>query len=391
VVEDTRRQLELRADQLQTEKTRHEDMAVRCGNLEKSLLAQELSTREAEEKALRLDEELKIREQQQIESDERAKSAQEDLEHIIEKLQDEKRIAQGEIEDAKQELARRQGLHEERLAKATVAEQQLKAAMEQMHNQIRSLEGRIEQVQREKEQLKLLATEKQERMRMANDELGQRIEELTQEVATTQVRLDQQKKFYDEERDLRRKRESELMQQRKTIQDAQGIIRKKEQLLAQQGKLHTDEASRWKQKEAVLTKRIEQLQHDWRSASSRLEQFQREILQFKKQGDATLGPLEEIGDPFASTTEEPLSAFVHDEPSAITVADDVLPPESLVASDPEPDTLQQIEAQLQLEMDQLQRGTPVDEPPTEGRKVVTPTAPPPKSAFKVKPWMRLGK
>jgi hypothetical protein len=224
-------------------------------------------------------------------------------------------------------------------------------------------------------------------MRLSNEELSQRIDELTQEVATTQVRLDQQKKFYDEERDLRRKRESELMQQRKTIQDAQGTIRKKEQLLTQQGKLHTDEASRWKQKEAVLTKRIEQLQHDWRSASNRLEQFQREILQFKKQGDATLGPMDAMDDPIEP---EPLAAFEPDDVGNITEADDVLPPVQPAEVD-NTDDFQQLEEQLQSEMQQIQENQRDNETDDGQGKVVKPVAPPPKSAFKMKPWMKLRK
>ena len=118
-----------------------------------------------------------------------------------------------------------------------------------------------------------------EHNRTKMEDLQQRAEQFQQEREASLVRLDQQKKFYEEEREHRRQRELELLQQRKVLQDANGAVRQKEQLIAQQKKLHEDELSRWKHKEQVLTRRVEQLQRDWRSATSKLEQTQREQTQ----------------------------------------------------------------------------------------------------------------
>ena len=80
-----------------------------------------------------------------------------------------------------------------------------------------------------------------------------------------------------------RQRELELLQQKKALQDLTGNMRHKDQMLTQQRKQHEDELSRWKHKEQVLNRRIEQLQRDWRSVSTKLEQVQREASLQKKQ------------------------------------------------------------------------------------------------------------
>jgi len=154
--------------------------------------------------------------------------------------------------------------------------------LQQTEKEQERLNALLDQASQELEQQKILREDETERRRVETEDLKQRVEQLQQEREATAVRLEQQKKFYDEEREQRRQRELELLQQKKALQDATGAVRQKEQLVLQQKKLHEDDAARWKSKEQVLGRRVEQLQRDWRNASAKLEQTQRELLQQKR-------------------------------------------------------------------------------------------------------------
>ncbi|MCB1101029.1 MAG: hypothetical protein KDL10_01620, partial [Kiritimatiellae bacterium] len=56
----------------------------------------------------------------------------------------------------------------------------------------------------------------------------------------------------------------------------------KDQKITQQTKLTEDSLARARQKEEVLTRRLEQLQQDWRSALTKLEHAERELMQYRR-------------------------------------------------------------------------------------------------------------
>jgi hypothetical protein len=186
-------------------------------------------------------------------------------------------------------------------------------------------------------------------------------------------------------------------------------VRKKEQLIAQMEKLHADEINRWRQKEQVLSRRIEQLQQEWRDVSGRLEHNQRDLMQYRKlqpeevMPAAAPAPYTPAPTPVRTAPVTPVRAAPVTPvrsapvtpvraPSPAPTVRPTFPPPPAAPATPDSQQLEQVEEQVQRELRQWQQTRESDRGERGPDDVTTrASTQPPKNMFKVKPWMRLGK
>ena len=308
------------------------------------------------------------------------------------------------LEETSQAFDREKTAMEDSMRQREVIEQELRSQLAQIRQEYDTMAADLEQRALQLEQQRIGYEDEQDKNRLRMQELQQHIEQLTQDGKTIAARLVQQKKFYDEERELRRQKEVELMQQKKALQDVQTLSRQKEQTFTHQKKLHDDELVRARQKEETLLRRIEQLQKDWRSAAGRLEQVNKEAA-IQRKDVAVRFP--------RATPEDPAArrAAVPDTRKSIVPAD-------ISMEDAEPqEILRSMEMKAQAELETWQRMqtvrkpvTPVviekrepapgpgkiadlpekSGPPADSSRGALPGDPQkPKERFKVRPWISL--
>lgn len=304
-----------------------------------------------------------------------AQEAQDHSQHEFDDLTSQHNTLQGEhrtvnmkLDETVQELEQQRIAQEDERTRTQQREEELQLELDQMRKELRTFGEEAEQSATEYEQTKILGEDEEERSRLKTEDLQQQLEQLQQEREATTVRLDQQKKFYDEEREQRRQRELELLQQKKSLQDANAAVRQKDQHIAQQKKLNDDERARWHHKEEILSRRVEQLQREWRAASTKFEQAQRELLQQKKahHGDQNRG---------LYAKQEQVRRSIRSNKTTSSLAD-IEEEQSL--------PLAEIEHEAERELRTWQN-TRRDQPPTADE----PPRLPPKTGFQPKPWMRL--
>lgn len=343
---------------------------------------QERTIADIEDRNQRLMQELHVEQGSLRDTQERAQKTHEEASSRIEQLMAENQSYSLKLDETIHELEQQRSLYNEERSRAQQHEEEMGIQLEQLRQENQNVASELDQTSQLLEQQKILLEDERERGRIKVDDLQQQIEQLQQERDVVLARLEQQKKFCEEEREQRRQREIELLQQKKSLQDATGSLRQKDQQLSQQKKLYDDESARWKTKEQMLTRRVEQLQQDWRSMSTKLEQTQRELMMQKK----TFPTDFRTATPARPDARKSIfNEQVEDKkPFSPPPAREVEVKSQLVSIEKE--------AQREIQV-WKEKNEPKDEKPgkpaEEIQKNQNPSDEPPKSLFKHRPWIRL--
>ena len=252
--------------------------------LEEKLLPQEKLIQDAQERIRQLEDDLQRERESIREAQEVGHLRQVEVTLQLETLQTDYRTLEARFDEAVQELEQRRLSQDDEQRQYTIRQEYLQQQLELMQQESEKLSRQYEETLGSLDQQKIRLEDELEGSRVQIEDLQHRIEQLRQENQSLSMRFEQQKKFYDEERELRRQREVELQTQRKSYQELTGTVRQKEQSAAQQRKISDETLARAHQKEEVLNRRLEQLQSDWRSTLTRLEQAERELMQFRRGG-----------------------------------------------------------------------------------------------------------
>ena len=225
------------------------------------------------------------------ESESRLQQEREELAARVEQYRESQLQLTIRLEQTAQDLEQHRMVLDEERKRGQERDDEYRQQLEQMQAELERVRQQSEQESQELDQLRLVKEDIEERSRLKIEDLQQRIEQIRQESEANSIRLQQQKKFYDEERELRRQKELEILQLKKTIQDDNNALRQRDQQLAHEKKIYEDKAARWRSKEQVLSRRVEQLQQDWRALSTKLDQSQRDMsLQRKNVTTGATGP-----------------------------------------------------------------------------------------------------
>ena len=354
----------LREEQLRVAELEQRLVEARRGHEETTLQEQQLQEelvrkQEAldDEKTALVQMETMLQQEKSAAAEEAAKSHTEiqELLQRIEQMQAVHTDTVAKLEESMHEFDREKGVLEDALRQRELTGNELRDQLTQYRDEYGSVMTELEQKTQQLEQQKIAYEDEQDHNRLKLQDLQQHVEQLTQEGKTIAVRLQQQKKFYDEERELRRQKEIELMQQKKVLQDLQTAARQKEQTFLHQKKLQDDELARARQKEEMLNRRLEQMQKDWRSNTGRVEQPPRESSSVQQRRDVTIRTAGR--DSFEDETkrrplviEKPRTAPV--ETRRTFEKAELLPPVQAAESQ---SVLRSLEAKAQAELETLQR------------------------------------
>ena len=177
-----------------------------------------------------------------------------------ERVQNELQETETRLSEALKEIERQNDVADREQAARRQIEEQSQRHIQELQAQTQALSAELDKFRQESEQQKAILDNEVEMLEIKLDDARQRSEHYRQEFEAAATRVKQQKGFYDEEREMRRRAEAELLQAKTNAQEAQFEFRKKEREFTLEKDRIEGDLYRARQKEQALLKRLETLQ-----------------------------------------------------------------------------------------------------------------------------------